>query len=278
VDKVDNIQKVDQYYSESDFLYRKKTKSIHCGIWEEDTKNFNEAYINTNRIVCESIGINKKDIVLDAGCGIGGTTFFIAEKYKAHTTGINISEKQLESANKYKDNSPAKEFVTFLNRDFTDTKFTNRTFSKIVAIESICHAIKKENFLKEAYRILKPGGKVAILDAYLIKTALNGNDKIIYQQFLEGFALNNLATKKEFERGMRKSGFKDVRFKSYAKEVRKSTERYYTQGKILYPIMYFLAKLHIVPQSAPKHVISAGNIKLLLKQDIVDYGIFTAEK
>lgn len=278
MDKVDNIQKVDKYYSESDFLYSKKTKSLHCGIWEEDTKNITEAYINTNRVVCESIEISKEDIVLDAGCGIGGTVLFIAEKYKAHTTGITISGKQLESANKYKDNSPAKKLVTFLNRDFTDTKFANSIFSKIVAIESICHAINKEKFLEEAYRILKPGGRIAVLDAYLIKTTLNRNDKTIYQKFLEGFALDNLASKKGFEQGMIKSGFKNVRFVSYANKVRKSTERYYTQGKILYPIMYVLAKLHIVPQSAPKHVVSAGYTKLLLQQGIVDYGIFTAEK
>ncbi len=57
-------------------------------------------------------------------------------------------------------------------QDYTQTSFADETFDHIWALESICCALKKTDFIKEAYRILKKGGGFAIADGFACKRNL----------------------------------------------------------------------------------------------------------
>ena len=94
---------VKKYYKETawDFKYvwdwyKSGYPSVHFGIYDSGATNHREAVINTIRKMAMAAGVKAGDKVLDAGCGRGGASFWLAQELKAIPTGINISKNQLE--------------------------------------------------------------------------------------------------------------------------------------------------------------------------------------
>ena len=143
-------QDIEKYYDENQVLYNLfwSQSALHYGFWNNNTKNLSEAILNTNQFVLDCLEITSNDSVLDAGCGIGGSSIFIAEKSGAQVTGITLSDIQLKKAKEKSDKSKASKLLNFSKQDFTDTNFKKGTFSKIFGIESICHAHNQIDFLK----------------------------------------------------------------------------------------------------------------------------------
>lgn len=78
-----NTQTIIDYYDYTIPFYRlfwhKGTNALHYGIWHDDTKTLQEALINTNEILCDMAHISEHDVVLDAGCGVGGSALWLAK-------------------------------------------------------------------------------------------------------------------------------------------------------------------------------------------------------
>ena len=151
---------VEQYYDLSQTHYKRvwdlqRSRSLHYGYWDSSTKNFHEALLNINKILAEKAGINKQHKVLDAGCGIGGSSLWLAKNIGCNVTGISLSAKQVQTANNLALAENLQTLAIFDQQDFTATKYTAESFDIIWAIESVCHASDKSKFINEAYRLLK---------------------------------------------------------------------------------------------------------------------------
>lgn len=100
--------------------------------------------------------------VLDVGCGIGGTSRYLAKKFpSADVTGITISPEQIKRGTQLAkdrgiDNAQFK-LVDALNMSFPDN-----TFDFVWACESGEHMPDKEKYVQEMTRVLKPGGRIVI--------------------------------------------------------------------------------------------------------------------
>ncbi|MBI4709280.1 MAG: methyltransferase domain-containing protein [Candidatus Portnoybacteria bacterium] len=107
--------------------------------------------------------IGTGDKVLDLGCGNGR----LLELFKGKAieyTGLDNSEKLTEIARaKY----PVQEFLVF---DGLEIPFPDNHFDKIFCIAVLHHIPSRhlrQEFLKEAKRVLKPGGKLILSTWYL---------------------------------------------------------------------------------------------------------------
>merc|ERR1712232_1389766 len=97
--------------------------------------------------------------VLDVGCGVGGTSRYLAKKMpNADVTGITLSPNQVKRATELAEeqNVPNAKFTVMnaLEMDFPDN-----TFDIVWACESGEHMPDKETYINEMMRVLKPGGK-----------------------------------------------------------------------------------------------------------------------
>jgi len=100
--------------------------------------------------------------VLDVGCGIGGTSRYIAKKFpSAEVTGITISPEQQRRAT-----ALAKERgignAKFELCDALNMKYEDNTFDFVWACESGEHMPDKVKYVEEMARVLKPGGRIVI--------------------------------------------------------------------------------------------------------------------
>jgi len=264
-----------EYYDTHQFWYDHfwSETALHYGFWYADTKTLAEAILNTNKFVLSALEIGSRDIVLDAGCGVGGTSIYIAETTGARVEGITLSGVQLKIAKERSVKSPASHLLNFSQRDYTDTNFKEETFSKVFGIESICHAERKIDFLKEAYRIMKPGGKIAVVDAFLMKEVFDARERNIYQKFIEGWALPNLATKEGFSSDLGEAGFENIVFHDMHDKITKSSEMLYRYSLFTYPFSFITSKLGLAREN-----FSTRYQKPLFDEKIAVYGVFVAEK
>jgi ubiquinone/menaquinone biosynthesis C-methylase UbiE len=102
--------------------------------------------------------------VLDAGCGLGGTLASLTDRYRnLALVGLNIDSRQLQRARdqvKVKDNHR----LAFVTGDACRLPFADGSFDAVVAVECIFHFPGRSRFLKEAHRVLRPGGLLALSD------------------------------------------------------------------------------------------------------------------
>jgi len=96
--------------------------------------------------------------VLDIGCGIGGPLINIAKNTGASITGLNNNAYQVSRANTLLKENGLDKTCNFVKGDFCKMDLKDSTYDACYAIESTCHAPKREIVYKEACRVLKPGG------------------------------------------------------------------------------------------------------------------------
>jgi len=103
-----------------------------------------------------------KGVVLDAGCGCGYGTYFLAKNNKNVRIifGIDISTKAINFARRhFKSNG-----LYFLQMDVRKMKFKDNYFDTIVSFDVLEHLSEgdQEKFLCELKRVLKPEGALII--------------------------------------------------------------------------------------------------------------------
>ncbi len=271
-------KKIEEYYDDTQILYNIFwSKALHYGFWDKGTKKLSDAVENTNRFVSELLDLQKNDYVLDAGCGVGGSSFFMAKNSGAKITGITLSSKQIKQARKDAKKLHLGNSVSFEKMDFNNTKFKDETFTKIFSIEGACYACNKLDFLREAYRLLTKGGKIVIVDGFLIKKSLSEKEKEIYDKCLFGWKGDNLSLKDDFLNDLVKVGFKNIRFYDKTHEVMPSSRRIALYGYLFFPFTFILSKLKLISKNIHEHTVACINQKKTFHNFTI-YGVFYAEK
>lgn len=231
------------YYAATENAYKdswdlNNSLAIHYGYWDEKVKTFPQSLLRMNEVMAEAAKIKSPDKVLDAGCGIGGSSIFLAEKIGCSVTGISLSEGQVQKARellKLK-KVEAKDEVKFDVMDYSATSFADESFDVVWGCESICYADDKEQFIKEAFRLLKPGGRLVVADGFVTK--FENNDHPTIRNWLDGWQVNYLESPGRFQQFMTGTGFKHISYRDISKYTAHSSQRLYKY--------YFLANLYLI--------------------------------
>jgi cyclopropane fatty-acyl-phospholipid synthase-like methyltransferase len=271
---------VGAYYDQTQVLYDLfwAPGALHFGFWENETLTLAEAARNTDRLIGLRLGISKADRVLDAGCGTGGTGIYLAENCGATVVGITLSRLQLRRARSRARASPAAARVQFLERDFVASGFPPASFSRVVAVESVVHAPSKAAFLGEAFRLLRPGGRLAVVDAFLRAPGLPEREAGLYRDVLEGWHLGPIPSVQEFGEQLRAAGFVELACEDKTEAIRPSSRRMFYMGQVLYPLISLLVFLRLAPPSVRGCAIAVLRQKRLFDAGWARYCVFLARK
>lgn len=127
-------------------------------------ENFHASVARHEHYLAYKAGIEKGDLVLDVGSGVGGPATEIARFTGCNVIGLNNNDYQVAKANWNAKKFNLQNQLEFVKGDFMNMDFNDNTFDKVYAIEATCHAPKLEGVYGEIYRVLKPGGTFAVYE------------------------------------------------------------------------------------------------------------------
>jgi len=135
---------------------------IHHGYFENHRETPIQAQEKLIERLIALLEISPEDEILDAGCGLGGSSLYFAKRYDAHVTGITLSQKQVDMAT----DLAKKEQINNVNFKVEDAlslaSFPDSTFDIVWSLESCEQFYDKQLFIQQAFRVLKPGGKLIL--------------------------------------------------------------------------------------------------------------------
>ncbi len=241
----DLLRAVETYYEETWFDYRflwmnRQNRALHFGWWDATARTHAESLDRINHVLAGRAGIGEGDRVLDAGCGVGGSAFWLAETFGSEVVGITISGEQVYRAGRYARDRGLSDLVRFEQQDYTATTFPDGSFSVVWAQESFCHAADKAEFLAEAARLLRPGGRLVMHDYVRADPApARGTDHL--RAMLDGWVLTEFPTAADLERWAAAAGLADLTVEDTSESVRRSLRHLY---RITLPFAPFLDLMH----------------------------------
>lgn len=219
------------YYEECDNAYRDawgmdRNMQLNLGIWNTDTKKLSDALVNLNNEMIQVAQLSKEDHVLDAGCGVGGTLIHFAKQIGCTGIGITLTPHQAEKATKNSIQEGVAHLVTFQVMDYCNTTFEDESFTLITGIESICYAEPKIAFLREAQRLLKPNGRVALAENLQGKDNLTEKEyKSVYTDAFNGCKVSSLDTENQYRTNLKELQFKNINCRDETVRIRPSIVR-----------------------------------------------------
>ena len=271
------------YYEETWLDYRMlwlnpSNRAIHFGYWDETTRNHSDSLLNMNRVLAANAGPRAGQFVLDCGCGVGGTAMWMAENYDVEVVGITVTPDQVVRGNRYAAERGLAGRVRIALQDYTRMAFPDETFDIVYGLESINYAPSKRQYLSEAFRVLRPGGRLVVQDGFRADRALTPKEHALQESWLAGWVVPNLSSLPEFAGYAEDLGFVDVTQRDCTPAVIRSCRRLYRVTMACYPIA---AGLHMVGlRSDLQH----GNVRAArdqyraMRRGLWGYGIVTANK
>ena len=159
-------QQIGEFYDASSGLWEKIWgEHMHHGYYGKNGKykiERRQAQIELIEELLFWAGMTNRDHpqqILDVGCGIGGSSLYLANKFSSEVTGITLSAVQVSRAKERAVNFGLEDKANFQLANALSMPFADNSFDLVWSLESGEHMPDKAKFLAECYRVLKPGGK-----------------------------------------------------------------------------------------------------------------------
>ncbi|WP_159018459.1 methyltransferase domain-containing protein [Algibacter sp. L3A6] len=221
--ETNRIEMID-FYNEAteDYEFWSKDFNMHFGYFIPFKTNpfKRDSMLNemNNQVIKRLNLTNEKISLIDMGCGMGGTMrYALKNKKNLSAFGVTLSEFQMQQGNmllkNYKGN--------ILKENYNNTSFPSNTFHAALAIESFCHSGHSDKSIQEAYRVLKPNGRLVIADAFLKKEAstFQNTSKFAYKSLCDHWSLEKLETIENMVNKLKEQGFTNIKVENTSYKV-----------------------------------------------------------
>lgn len=160
--------------------------------------------LNLTKKIFKLEDINNTSKILDVGCGTGQTAAYLAYKYGAKVTGIDVSPTMVAKAKKRikKNRLPVK----IIQGSIEEIPLPDNHFDFIIS-ESVLSFVNKPRALNEIFRLLKSGGRFVAIEQTILQR-LSENEENEIKQF---YGFESLNMKKDWVALLNQAGFEHIR-------------------------------------------------------------------
>lgn len=134
-----------------------------------NTEDF--GYCDIYEWIADSYKFNHSSVVLDAGCGVGYGSLFLAKQYNCEVKGISLSDAEIKKAKTFAKKEHLEHKISFKHQSYDD--LDSNSFDFIMAIESVKHTLDLDQTINSLKNALKPNGVLVIVDDFLISENQN---------------------------------------------------------------------------------------------------------
>lgn len=211
---------LEEYYSEAgpDYAAWSREFNMHFGFYRWGMNPFDREPMleQMNVEVLERLQINaeRESQILDLGCGLGATLRSLARRLPlASLTGVTRVPWQVEQAREKNAATPHANRIKIAQLDYEKTRLPSASFDAAYAIESACyaHGPNKAAFLKEANRLLRPGGRLVIVDGFMRSSNdMHPPQRRIFDKLCECWVIESWGELDRVELELRLLGFRDI--------------------------------------------------------------------
>ncbi|GAB1538803.1 methyltransferase domain-containing protein [Scytonema sp. NUACC21] len=219
-------EQIQQFYDASSGLWEQVWgEHMHHGYYGADgfeNKDRRQAQIDLIEELLKWAGVQKAENILDVGCGIGGSSLYLAEKFHAKATGITLSPVQASRATQRAQELGLSERAHFQVADAQAMPFDDNSFDLVWSLESGEHMPDKTKFMQECYRVLKPGGTLIMVTwchRPIDNSPLTVDEKKHLAEIYRVYCLPYVISLPEYEAIARQLGLQNIRTADWSKAV-----------------------------------------------------------
>ena len=167
-----NKTEIEQFNEElttmyDDLMYRSMIRmwgeNINLGYFESTDDDLAGATERCNARLAKAAGLRAGIQMLEVACGVGGGSRYAVRNHDVIAHATNLSRDQLAIAREKTETEIAHR-ITYEYADFHDLPYEDDRFDVWWCTLSVLHAVDKPQVLSEAYRVLKPGGRLVLTE------------------------------------------------------------------------------------------------------------------
>ena len=206
---------------------------MHQGYWDGDVGSQAEAVVRANTVLARRAGVRTGDRVLDAGCGLGGAIADLERDVGAHGFGVTLRPQDAATACRRLHSRGIATAPPVAAGDMTRLPFAPGRFDVVWAMESLCYVPDWRAFIAEAFRVLTPGGKLAMWDPVRLRTGTSPTLNRDLVHVRDGWGQAELRTLDDLLVNLSESGFVHVQVEDCREGVTPSLRRQNRIGHLL---------------------------------------------
>jgi SAM-dependent methyltransferase len=157
-----------------------------------------------SRMVGNAAQLSEDDVVVDVGCGYGDQDFLFVNEFSVkQIIGIDITLNEVKIAN-HRAQQLGFDHVEFLHGDAVEmTQVSAASVDKVIAVNTAFHFKTRQDFVRRAWHVLKPGGLLVLVDQV-------GRDNTSLTLLKKDIPPENVCLLPEYIRMLKAEGFADV--------------------------------------------------------------------
>lgn len=205
---MDVLKAVRRYYDSNTRLFDKHesgaSDAVHRAVWGPGVSRREAAFDYVNGLIMERVkGAGR---VLDLGCGIGGTLFYLLRRTDGTGLGVTLSPVQAERARRRARELGMQDRVRFRVTSYLDLPKGTRA-DAAWAVESFVHGPDPGAFFRSAAAALEPGGVLVVCDDFLTLRGAERAQARCLRDFRWGWHVHSLVTPARAAELAREAGF-----------------------------------------------------------------------